>query len=56
MTFQNRFFPATMRAQQLIEAGRWGKSSVSASATCTAAAPAPPTPLKWKLTAGAEAA
>ena len=54
MTFQNRFFPATMRAKQLDRRRRaWARCSGSAPPTCTAAAPIPQAPLKWKLTAAA---
>jgi predicted dehydrogenase len=53
MTFQNRFFPATMRAKQLIEAGALGqilgfRVCYLHGGSANAAAP-----LKWKLTAGA---
>ena len=41
MVFQNRFFPATMRAKQLVAEGRSARCSGSAPATCTAAAPIP---------------
>ena len=53
MTFQNRFFPATMRAKQLIEAGALGqilgfRVCYLHGGSANAAAP-----LKWKLRAGA---
>ncbi len=41
MTFQNRFFPATMRAKQLVGEGRWARCSSSAPAIFTPAAPTP---------------
>ena len=37
MTFQNRFYPATMRAKQLVDAGALGRVLEFAPATCTAA-------------------
>ncbi len=42
MTFQNRFFPATMRAKQLVEDGRLGQiAGFPRLRICTAATPTP---------------
>ena len=41
MTFQNRFFPATLRANNSSRPARWARCSSSARTTCTAAAPIP---------------
>lgn len=51
MTFQNRFYPATIRAKQLIEAGALGDVLEFRAAYLHAGNADPATPLKWKLTA-----
>ncbi len=53
MTFQNRFFPATMRAKQLIEAGALGQILGFRVCYLHGGSASPAAPLKWKLTAGA---
>ena len=53
MTFQNRFFPATMRAKQLIEAGALGQILGFRICYLHGGSANPAAPLKWKLTAGA---
>jgi predicted dehydrogenase len=53
MTFQNRFFPATMRAKQLIEAGALGQILGFRACYLHGGSANPDAPLKWKLTAGA---
>jgi len=51
MTFQNRFFPATMRAKQLIDAGALGQVLGFRAAYLHGGSAAPEAPVKWKLTA-----
>ena len=51
MTFQNRFYPATIRAKQLIEAGALGDVLEFRAAYLHAGSVDPGAPLKWKLTA-----
>lgn len=53
MTFQNRFFPATLRARQLVEEGRLGKVLGFRAAYLHGGSADPQAPLKWKLTAAA---
>lgn len=52
MTLQNRFFPATMRAKQLIEEGRIGEILEFRGAYLHSGSADPNAPLKWKLEAG----
>lgn len=51
MTFQNRFFPATMRAKQLVEAGALGQILGFRASYLHGGSASPAAPLKWKLTA-----
>jgi len=51
MTFQNRFYPATLRAKQLIDAGALGNVLEFRAAYLHAGSADPAAPLKWKLTA-----
>ncbi len=51
MTFQNRFFPATMRARQLIDAGALGQILGFRASYLHGGSASPAAPLKWKLTA-----
>lgn len=53
MTFQNRFFPATLRAKQLIEQGLLGQILEFRAAYLHGGSADPNVPLKWKLTAQA---
>ena len=53
MTFQNRFFPATMRAKQLIEQGALGEVLGFRACYLHGGSASPDAPLKWKLTAAA---
>ena len=53
MTFQNRFFPATMRARQLVEAGALGPILGFRACYLHGGSASPATPLKWKFTAAA---
>jgi predicted dehydrogenase len=53
MTLQNRFFPATMRAKQLVEAGFLGQVLQFRAAYLHAGSADPKAPLKWKLSAAA---
>jgi len=53
MTFQNRFFPATMRAKQIIEAGALGEILEFRACYLHGGSADPNAPLKWKLTAAA---
>jgi predicted dehydrogenase len=53
MTFHNRFFPATMRAKQLIEAGTLGEPLGFRAAYLHGGSADPRAPVKWKLTAAA---
>jgi predicted dehydrogenase len=51
MTLQNRFFPATQRAKQLIDDGFLGKILGFRAAYLHAGSADPAAPLKWKLSA-----
>ena len=53
MTFQNRFFPATMRAKQLIDQGALGEVLGFRACYLHGGSASPDAPLKWKLTAAA---
>lgn len=53
MTFQNRFFPATMRAWQLVEEGFLGDLLQFRACYLHAGSADPNAPLKWKLAAEA---
>lgn len=52
MTLQNRFFPSTMRAKQLIEEGRIGDILEFRGRYLHSGSADPKAPLKWKLEAG----
>ena len=49
MTFQNRFFPATLRARQLVEEGLIGKAIGLRAVYLHPGSVDPATPMKWKL-------
>ncbi len=51
MTFQNRFFPATIRARQLVEEGFLGRVLEFRAAYLHSGSANPLAPLKWKLSA-----
>ena len=51
MTFQNRFFPAVLRAKQLINAGFLGRVLSFRAAFLHSGSVDPEAPLKWKLSA-----
>ena len=53
MTLQNRFFPAVMRAKQLIDDGFLGRALEFRAAYLHSGSADPATPLKWKLSAKA---
>jgi predicted dehydrogenase len=53
MTFQNRFFPATLRAKQLIEAGALGQILGFRACYLHGGSANPNAPAKWKLTTAA---
>ena len=53
MTLQNRFFPATMRARQLVDEGFLGTILEYRCAYLHAGSVDPSAPLKWKLSAAA---
>jgi predicted dehydrogenase len=53
MTFQNRFFPATLRAKQLIEGGFLGRVLEFRAQYLHSGSANPNAPLKWKLSAAA---
>jgi predicted dehydrogenase len=53
MTFQYRFYSATMRAKQLIESGSLGKVLGFRAAYLHGGSAQPDAPLRWKLTAAA---
>lgn len=53
MTLQNRFFPATIRARQLLGEGALGPILEFRAAYLHAGSADPATPLKWKLAAAA---
>lgn len=52
MTLQNRFFPATLRAKQLIDEGRLGEILEFRGQYLHSGSADPNAPLKWKLEAG----
>ncbi len=52
MTLQNRFFPATLRAKQLIDEGRIGDILEFRGQYLHSGSADPKAPLKWKLEAG----
>ena len=52
MTLQSRFFPATLRAKQLIDEGRVGEILEFRGQYLHSGSASPKTPLKWKLEAG----
>lgn len=49
MTFQNRFFPATIRAKQLVEEGFLGQALQYRACYLHSGSADPDAPLKWKL-------
>jgi predicted dehydrogenase len=51
MTFQNRFFPATLRARQQVQAGFLGQVLEFRAQYLHSGSADPNTPLKWKLSA-----
>jgi predicted dehydrogenase len=51
MTFQNRFFPAAIRARQLVEEGFLGRILEFRACYLHSGSANPETPLKWKLSA-----
>lgn len=51
MTLQNRFFPSTIRAKQLIEEGRIGQILEFRACYLHSGSADPKAPLKWKLSA-----
>lgn len=51
MTFQCRFFPATLRAMQLVQGGFLGDVHEFRAAYLHSGSATPETPLKWKLSA-----
>jgi len=53
MTFQNRFFPATMRAKQLVGDGALGEILEFRACYLHGGSADPHAPLKWKLSAAA---
>ncbi|MBN2642712.1 MAG: Gfo/Idh/MocA family oxidoreductase [Victivallales bacterium] len=53
MTLQNRFFPATIRAKQLIDEGRIGQILEFRASYLHSGSADPKAPLKWKLSAQA---
>jgi len=53
MVFNNRFFPATMRARQLAAEGFLGQPLTFRAAYLHSGSADPTTPLKWKLSAAA---
>jgi predicted dehydrogenase len=53
MTFQNRFFPATMRAKQLIQNGAVGQVLEFRAMYLHGGSANPEAPFKWKLSAAA---
>ena len=53
MTFQNRFFPATLRAKQLADEGRLGQVLSFCAAYLHGGNANPAAPLKWKLQSAA---
>ena len=53
MTLQNRFFPVTLRAKQLIEEGRLGEILEFRASYLHSGSSDPKAPLKWKLSGAA---
>jgi predicted dehydrogenase len=53
MTFQNRFYPATMRARQLVEEGFLGEVLEYRSVYLHSGSADPAAPMKWKLSGAA---
>ena len=53
MTFQNRFFPATMRAKQLIQSGVLGRILTFRACYLHGGSADPAAPARWKLTQAA---
>ncbi|NLZ64007.1 MAG: Gfo/Idh/MocA family oxidoreductase [Lentisphaerae bacterium] len=53
MTLQNRFFPVTLRAKQIIDEGRLGKILEFRASYLHSGSSDPATPLKWKLSGAA---
>ncbi|HUU92078.1 MAG TPA: Gfo/Idh/MocA family oxidoreductase, partial [Phycisphaerae bacterium] len=53
MGFQNRFFPATLRAGQLVQEGFLGEALEFRTAFLHGGSADPAAPLKWKLSAAA---
>lgn len=53
VTFQLRFFPAALRARELIQSGRLGRIHQFRAAFLHAGSASPEAPLKWKLSAAA---
>lgn len=53
MTLQNRFFPATLRAKQLVDEGAMGEVLEFRAAYLHGGSASADAPLKWKLTAAA---
>ena len=53
MTFHNRFYPATIRAKQLVDEGFLGKVLGFRACYLHAGSASPDVPMKWKLTAAA---
>jgi len=53
MTLQNRFFPATIRAKELIDSGVLGKTLQFRACYLHGGSADPAAPLKWKLSAAA---
>ncbi len=53
MTFQSRFFPATLRAKQLVDEGRLGRIHQFRAGYLHGGSARPEAPLKWKLAASA---
>lgn len=51
MTFQYRFFPATLRAKQLVDEGRLGRVLQFRAAYMHSGSADPAAPARWKLTA-----
>ena len=53
MTLQNRFFPATLRAKQLVEEGRLGQILEFRASYLHSGSSDPKAPFKWKLSGSA---
>ncbi len=54
MTLQNRFFPATLRAKEMVASGALGKPLQFRACYLHGGSADPEAPLKWKLTAAAK--